>query len=102
MHGRGVAAHEGRDRLVDAALPRDAVLALELRGHDLDLEVAAAAADLDLVARERGLQCLAELVERLRRDLEAWAESADPLPSRFDPSQQEETIRRLRSLGYIN
>jgi hypothetical protein len=42
------------------------------------------------------------LVERLSRDLEAWAESANPLPSRFDPGQQEETIRRLRSLGYLN
>jgi len=38
---------------------------------------------------------------RLRRKLEAWAASAHPLPSRFEPSQREETIRRLRSLGYM-
>ena len=38
---------------------------------------------------------------RLRDQLEAWAASARPLPSRFDPSQREETIERLRALGYL-
>jgi arylsulfatase A-like enzyme len=38
---------------------------------------------------------------RLRRMLDAWAQSANPLPSRFEPSQVNETIRRLRSLGYL-
>ena len=37
----------------------------------------------------------------LRRRLEAWAQSATPLPSRFEPSQRQETIERLRSLGYL-
>ena len=42
-----------------------------------------------------------EVAARLRSRLEAWAESADPLPSRFEPSQSQETRERLRSLGYI-
>ena len=37
----------------------------------------------------------------LKRKLEAWAESAAPLPSRYNPSQMQETIERLRSLGYL-
>jgi len=41
------------------------------------------------------------LSERLRLDLEAWASTADPLPSRFEPSQMEETVQRLKSLGYL-
>lgn len=44
-------------------------------------------------------------IERLAADLgaklQAWTESAHPLPSQFEPSQQEETKRRLRSLGYL-
>lgn len=40
-------------------------------------------------------------VKALRKKLIAWANSANPLPSRFEPSQKEETIRRLKSLGYI-
>jgi hypothetical protein len=44
----------------------------------------------------------AEVVARpLRERLEAWAASANPLPSRFDPSQRQETIERLKSLGYL-
>lgn len=38
---------------------------------------------------------------RLRPILGEWAESADPLPSWFESSQQEETMERLRSLGYL-
>ncbi|MBI5710693.1 MAG: sulfatase [Candidatus Eisenbacteria bacterium] len=45
---------------------------------------------------------VAALAASLRRKLEHWAASAKPLPSRFEPAQQEETIRRLKSLGYIN
>lgn len=37
----------------------------------------------------------------LRVRLEAWTASANPLPSRFAPAQQDETIERLRSLGYV-
>jgi arylsulfatase A-like enzyme len=43
----------------------------------------------------------AELADSLRRELEGWARSADPLPSRFEPSQTQDTVRRLRSLGYL-
>jgi arylsulfatase A-like enzyme len=39
--------------------------------------------------------------EPLKKKLISWANSANPLTSRFEPSQKEETIRRLRSLGYI-
>ena len=42
-----------------------------------------------------------EVAERLRPQLEAWAKSARPLESHFESSQQEETMERLRSLGYI-
>ena len=38
---------------------------------------------------------------RLRGMLREWAESARPLPTRFEPMLTEETIRRLKSLGYI-
>jgi arylsulfatase A-like enzyme len=43
----------------------------------------------------------AELVDSLRQDLEVWAASADPLPSQFEPTQTQDTVRRLRSLGYL-
>ncbi|MBN2563148.1 MAG: sulfatase [Phycisphaerae bacterium] len=36
----------------------------------------------------------------LRERLDEWVQSADPLPSQFDRSQLDDTIRRLRSLGY--
>ncbi|MFH1689205.1 MAG: sulfatase-like hydrolase/transferase [Candidatus Eisenbacteria bacterium] len=42
-----------------------------------------------------------ELAADMRARLEAWTDSADPLPSTFDPSQTEESVRRLRSLGYL-
>jgi hypothetical protein len=42
-----------------------------------------------------------EIAARLRAELTAWADSADPLPARFEPSQREETIERLKSLGYL-
>jgi arylsulfatase A-like enzyme len=41
------------------------------------------------------------LADHLRRELETWAASADPLPSEFEPSQTQDTIKRLRSLGYL-
>ncbi len=41
------------------------------------------------------------LAARLAGELDAWAASADPLPSRFEPSQTEETLERLRRLGYL-
>ena len=43
----------------------------------------------------------AELADSLRRRLEVWAASADPLPSQFEPSQTQDTVKRLRSLGYL-
>ncbi len=44
---------------------------------------------------------LESLHERLEAELTAWTETAEPLPSHFDSSQIDETIRRLRSLGYL-
>jgi arylsulfatase A-like enzyme len=41
------------------------------------------------------------LANTLRGELEAWAASADPLPTAFESSHTEETIERLRSLGYL-
>lgn len=41
------------------------------------------------------------IADTLGAKLEAWAESAAPLPSRFEPSQREETIERLKALGYL-
>jgi len=42
-----------------------------------------------------------EIAARLRAELDAWAESADPLPTRFEETQREETRERLKSLGYL-
>jgi len=42
-----------------------------------------------------------ELAGRLREMLRAWSESADPLPSDFIRTQQDEAIERLKSLGYL-
>jgi hypothetical protein len=41
------------------------------------------------------------LAADMRARLQAWTDSAAPLTSSFDPSQTEESIRRLRSLGYL-
>ena len=41
------------------------------------------------------------LADDMRARLEVWTNSAQPLPSTFDRSQTEESIRRLRSLGYL-
>ena len=41
---------------------------------------------------------------RLRRQLQAWADSANPLPQPTEPQPKEitdDTIKRLKSLGYI-
>ena len=43
----------------------------------------------------------AAVAARLRTRLEAWAATAAPLPSRFEPSQRQETRERLRALGYL-
>ncbi len=53
----------------------------------------------DLLAAES--QEIDSVASGLRARLEAWAASARPLPSRYDSSQQEETIERLKSLGYV-
>jgi len=41
------------------------------------------------------------VADRLRPRLESWADSARPLPSRFDAGQREETLERLKALGYL-
>jgi arylsulfatase A-like enzyme len=38
----------------------------------------------------------------LRRALHAWSNSAKPLATSFESKQRTDTIRRLRSLGYIS
>jgi arylsulfatase A-like enzyme len=40
-------------------------------------------------------------LDRLRWLMTKWERSAVPLDSRFDPSQMEDTARRLRGLGYV-
>jgi arylsulfatase A-like enzyme len=44
---------------------------------------------------------LRELATRLGHRLEAWAASARPLPSRFAATPQDDTLERLRALGYV-
>jgi len=41
------------------------------------------------------------VVGPMRRKLETWAASADPLPTYFVPGEQNEVIERLRALGYL-
>ena len=41
------------------------------------------------------------ITDILRSRLEAWAESADPLPSHFMRGSRDENLERLRSLGYV-
>jgi arylsulfatase A-like enzyme len=42
-----------------------------------------------------------ELAADLRPELEAWAASGNPLASGFEPRHTEETVKRLKSLGYL-
>jgi arylsulfatase A-like enzyme len=45
-----------------------------------------------------------EMVSRaaeLRRQLAAWTAMQNPLPTHFDQQQRDETVRRLRALGYL-
>jgi arylsulfatase A-like enzyme len=42
------------------------------------------------------------LAARLREDLREWAASARPLASDVEQRQRDETLERLRSLGYID
>jgi arylsulfatase A-like enzyme len=42
------------------------------------------------------------VVGELRRELEAWAASANPLESGFEKAKEEDTTKRLRSLGYVD
>ena len=41
------------------------------------------------------------VADRLRRELTLWSESASPLPPHFERAKQDETIKRLKALGYI-
>jgi hypothetical protein len=40
-------------------------------------------------------------VAEFREVLQHWHQSADPLPSEFDAAHHDETLERLRSLGYV-
>jgi arylsulfatase A-like enzyme len=42
-----------------------------------------------------------EKADFLKEQLLTWTDSADPLASHFEPGQREETIKRLKSLGYL-
>jgi len=64
-----------------------------------DASGAAGGASSDIRRLPRGE--LEMLHERLAGELTAWTESARPLPSHFDSSQMDETVERLRSLGYL-
>lgn len=58
----------------------------------------------DLLRNARGEPTrgdVAAIRDRLRTKLDAFAAEADPLPSRFDPSQRQETIERLKRMGYL-
>lgn len=54
----------------------------------------------DLLARESTPET-ESLARDLRRRLEAWARSADPLPSHFDRRFELDTRRKLCALGYV-
>lgn len=41
------------------------------------------------------------IADELRSALTAWAAGARPLPTRFESSQQQDTIKRLKTLGYL-
>ena len=45
---------------------------------------------------------VARLAQQLRDRLRSWAVDVEPLESTFDDTQREETLERLKSLGYIN
>jgi arylsulfatase A-like enzyme len=42
-----------------------------------------------------------EKAKYLKEELQSWTDSANPLASQFVPGQREETIKRLKSLGYL-
>ena len=46
-------------------------------------------------------QEIEETARHLRRALEDWIGSADPLPSTFEGMEKDDTIQKLRSLGYL-
>ena len=50
---------------------------------------------------DAGDSALEEKAEQLRRQLADWAASARPLPSHFEATRTDETVERLRSLGYL-
>lgn len=50
---------------------------------------------------DTGVEDFPNLVTALRSAMDGLEHAADPLPSRFDRSQLEETIERLRGLGYV-
>ncbi len=54
----------------------------------------------NLLAGERSAE-IEKVRKELREALDSWAGSADPFESRFDDSQQRETIERLKRLGYL-
>ncbi len=52
-------------------------------------------------ARRLSRSELEALHDRLGRELDRWTTSARPLSSHFDSTQMDETVERLRSLGYL-
>jgi arylsulfatase A-like enzyme len=49
----------------------------------------------------RATPATSAIAAELRQAMSAWTAAAHPLPSRFEPSQQQETMERLKSLGYL-
>jgi arylsulfatase A-like enzyme len=69
-------------------------------GREMLFDLAADPAEQDDLFR-RPTPEVAATANRLRGLLEDWAASARPLPSRFDPAQRDETLERLKALGYV-
>jgi choline-sulfatase len=55
----------------------------------------------DNLLASRAPEFLARVAE-LRGKLDAWTATQKPLPSHFDREQREETVRRLKALGYLS
>ncbi len=45
---------------------------------------------------------LTRIAKDLRQLYQEWASSARPLPSHFDRTRRDDTIEKLRALGYID
>lgn len=54
----------------------------------------------DLLSERGGDPAVKRVAAELARELLAWQEEADPLPSSFESSESEDTARRLQGMGY--